>query len=348
MAPELSQNWKILQARLKAGSTSTSSASSSSSPSQTKTSKPAPKRKASDEPARDTNKKLKQAPKPKPNPKNLKAARTIAKPSPLTKGKMGAAHSTLSPLNAAPSTTVPSLQLLTSKHDISAESLAEAYSLGVSSSTLKSLPTVPNQGLSPDVSVESLGKYLAIDCEMVGVGPGGYESALARVSITDFHGKQVYDSYVVPRERVTDWRTHVSGIQAKHMHTARTFQEVQGQVAELLKGGRIVVGHDVKHDLKALELDHSSKMIRDTAKFSGFKKYGHGPKPALKVLAKEILGLDIQQGQHSSVEDARVAMLLFRRHKSAFDVEHANRYPDEAKGKPKVNFKGKAKKAKRG
>lgn len=339
MASELSQNWKILQARLKAGSTSTSSSSSSQT-----TSKPAPKRKASDEPARDTNKKLKQAPKPNPNSKE--SARQIAKPS--TKKKMGAAHSTLSPLNAAPSTAVPSLQLLTSKHDISAESLAEAYSLGVSSSTLKSLPTVPNQGLSPDISIESLGKYLAIDCEMVGVGPGGYESALARVSITDFHGKQVYDSYVVPRERVTDWRTHVSGIQAKHMHTARAFREVQEQVAELLKGGRIVVGHDVKHDLKVLELDHSSKMIRDTAKFSGFKKYGHGPKPALKVLAREILGLDIQQGQHSSVEDARVAMLLFRKHKSAFDVEHANRYPDEVKGKPKVNFKGKAKKAKRG
>jgi RNA exonuclease 4 len=179
---------------------------------------------------------------------------------------------------------------------------------------------------------------------MVGVGDGGYGDSLARVSVVDFHGKQVYDSFVKPRERVVDWRTHVSGVAPKHMATARTFDDAQGQVAELLKG-RIIVGHDVKHDLRVLELDHPSKMIRDTAKFSGFKKYGNGPKPALRVLAKEILGVEIQTGQHSSIEDARVAMLLFRKHKPAFDVEHANRYPDEAKPKPKKA--NKAKKTKR-
>ncbi|KAK4229926.1 putative RNA exonuclease 4 [Podospora fimiseda] len=324
MAPELSQNWKILQARLKAASPSTNS--------------PAKRKASSDEPVRDSK-------------KQKKTQQLIAKPSklkPSSSQKMGAAHSTLSPLNTTKSSALPSLQLLTSKHDdITAESLAEAYSLGISASSLKSLPTTPNEGLSPAVNVDTLGKYLAIDCEMVGVGPGGHESTLARVSITDFHGKQVYDSYVKPREKVTDWRTHVSGIQPKHMHIAREFQQVQEQVAELLKG-RIVVGHDVKHDFKVLELDHSSKMMRDTAKFSGFKKYGHGPKPALKVLAREILGVEIQQGQHSSIEDARVAMMLFRKHKSAFDVEHANKFPDEVQGKKKVNFKGKAKKARRG
>ena len=95
-------------------------------------------------------------------------------------------------------------------------------------------------------------------------------------------------------------------------------------MAELLKD-RILVGHDVKHDLEALLLDHPPKLIRDTAKFPGFKKYGHGPKPALRVLAQVLLGVEIQRGQHSSIEDARVAMLLFRKHKSAFDADHANR-----------------------
>jgi RNA exonuclease 4 len=57
-----------------------------------------------------------------------------------------------------------------------------------------------------------LGKYIAIDCEMVGIGPGGYESALARVSIVNFHGHVVIDKFVKPKEQVTDYRTHVSGI----------------------------------------------------------------------------------------------------------------------------------------
>ncbi|KLU81789.1 RNA exonuclease 4 [Magnaporthiopsis poae ATCC 64411] len=111
------------------------------------------------------------------------------------------------------------------------------------------------------------------------------------------------------------------------MAVARPFDEVQGQVARLLKG-RIMVGHDVKHDLAALELDHPHRAIRDTAKFSGFRKYGQGPKPALRVLAREILGLEIQDGTHSSIEDARVTMLLFRRHKPQFDIEFMSRFPE--------------------
>lgn len=51
-----------------------------------------------------------------------------------------------------------------------------------------------------------------MDCEMVGVGPGGEESMLARVSIVNYFGKCVYDKYVKPTEKVTDYRTAVSGI----------------------------------------------------------------------------------------------------------------------------------------
>lgn len=63
-----------------------------------------------------------------------------------------------------------------------------------------------------------MGKYIAIDCEMVGVGGGESErSVLARASIVSFHGEQIYDSFVKPKEYVTDWRTWVSGIAPKHM-----------------------------------------------------------------------------------------------------------------------------------
>jgi len=47
---------------------------------------------------------------------------------------------------------------------------------------------------------------------MVGVGEDGVESALARVSIVNFHGHLVLDKFVKPNEKVTDFRTHVSGI----------------------------------------------------------------------------------------------------------------------------------------
>jgi RNA exonuclease 4 len=127
------------------------------------------------------------------------------------------------------------------------------------------------------------------------------------------------------------------------MAMARNFEEVQAQVAELFEG-RIIVGHDIRHDLEALKLDHPRKNIRDTARFSEFKKYGHGPKPALRVLAREILGVEIQTGQHSSLEDARVAMLLFRKYKPAFDAEHAARYPEPAPRIAQPKVRGQTKK----
>ncbi|CRK19448.1 hypothetical protein BN1723_011873 [Verticillium longisporum] len=98
------------------------------------------------------------------------------------------------------------------------------------------------------------------------------------------------------------------------------------------------------HDLDALQLTHSIKDIRDTSKFPGFRQYGNGKKPALRKLAGEILKVEIQQGAHSSVEDAKVTMALFRRHKPAFDVDNTNRFPTFAPGARSAAKKPKKKK----
>ena len=171
------------------------------------------------------------------------------------------------------------------------------------------------------------GKYIALDCEMVGVGPNpDDDSALARVSIVNFNGDQVYDSYVRPKETVTDWRTHVSGIAAKHMVEARSLEQVQKDVAKLLDD-RVLVGHAIRNDLDALLLSHPKRDIRDTSRHPPYRKFAGGGSPRLKVLAAELLGLEIQGAAHSSVEDARATMLLFRRDKEAFDREHAKKWP---------------------
>ena len=62
---------------------------------------------------------------------------------------------------------------------------------------------------------------LAIDCEMVGVGESGRRSALARVCIVNDDGNVIYDEYVKPKERVTDFRSAVSGILPSHMDDHR-------------------------------------------------------------------------------------------------------------------------------
>jgi RNA exonuclease 4 len=58
----------------------------------------------------------------------------------------------------------------------------------------------------------SPGRYIAIDCEMVGVGLTGSISSLARVSLVNYHGVVILDEYVKPRGYVVDYRTRWSGI----------------------------------------------------------------------------------------------------------------------------------------
>ncbi|KAJ5894509.1 hypothetical protein N7495_006200 [Penicillium taxi] len=193
-----------------------------------------------------------------------------------------------------------------------------------STTTAESCTGKINEGRS---STAEVGKYVAMDCEMVGVGPNpDNDSALARVSIVNFNGDQVYDSYVRPKEMVTDWRTHVSGIAPKHMVDARDLEVVQKEVAAIMDG-RILVGHAVSNDLNALMFGHPKRDIRDTSKHPEYRKIAGGGSPRLKVLAEHFLGIKIQDGAHSSVEDARATMALYRREKDNFEREHLKKWP---------------------
>ncbi|KAJ3063763.1 3'-5' exonuclease, partial [Rhizoclosmatium hyalinum] len=178
-------------------------------------------------------------------------------------------------------------------------------------------------------TITKVGKYLAIDCEMVGVGHHGEQSALARVSIVNFHGHPLLDTYVIPQERVTDYRTHVSGITPELLDPRKTpnvmkFDEVQKLVSDLIQD-KIVVGHAIKNDFQALLLDHPRRLVRDTSEFKQFKAMARGRKPALRKLAKQILNLDIQSGEHSSVEDARVTMMIYKKYRTEWESSIARR-----------------------
>ena len=70
---------------------------------------------------------------------------------------------------------------------------------------------------SPPRPNHSPTKFVAIDCEMVGVGERGERSALARVSVVNFFGQVLLDSFVKPQERVTDYRTKWSGVRPKDL-----------------------------------------------------------------------------------------------------------------------------------
>lgn len=187
-----------------------------------------------------------------------------------------------------------------------------------SSANIKKVPQISNQKRAP-AQAPGLQKSLAIalDCEMVGTGPKGSISSLARLSAVDFlTGELLIDSLVRPQSAVTDWRTKYSGITAAAMSAAIQSNDVlDGSAAaraELFKYmdiQTVLVGHALHHDLAALGIRHTeivdSEVLAKKA-VGGQSKRGWG----LKTLCKDLLGVVVQDGEkegHDAVEDALAA-----------------------------------------
>ena len=172
------------------------------------------------------------------------------------------------------------------------------------------------------VSDEVKASYIALDCEMVGIGAQGKQSALARVSITGWNDELILDTFVQVPDRVTDFRTHVSGVRARDIRStnesAMELHACRKKVGDILKN-KILVGHSLKNDFAALMLDHPKSQIRDTAKYKPFMRAsgrngGKLRQRKLRDLVMENLGLTIQkEGEaHTSVEDAHATMELYK------------------------------------
>ena len=169
-----------------------------------------------------------------------------------------------------------------------------------------------------EVPVRELGKknqftnFIALDCEMV--EGASVEHMLARVSLVDYEGRVVYDVFVKPREKVIDYRTHITGITREVLgRRGEPFKVVRAKVIELMKD-KIVVGHAVHHDFEALEMPHpGDEKVRDTCSFPPLRPPKRKTTPSLRLLAEYWLDKQVQQGTHSSIEDARTAMILYKR-----------------------------------
>ncbi|XP_014304151.1 LOW QUALITY PROTEIN: apoptosis-enhancing nuclease [Myotis lucifugus] len=151
---------------------------------------------------------------------------------------------------------------------------------------------------------------------MVGTGPCGRVSEAGRCSVVSYHGDVLYDKYIRPEMPIVDYRTRWSGITRQHMRKAIPFQVAQKEILKLLKG-KVVVGHALHNDFRALKYVHPRSQTRDTTYVPNLLSQPGlhtRARVSLKELALQLLHKKIQVGQHghSSVEDAVTAMELYR------------------------------------
>ncbi|XP_030587510.1 apoptosis-enhancing nuclease [Archocentrus centrarchus] len=218
----------------------------------------------------------------------------------------------------------------TADHQSVIMALADRWEVDSGFSSEASLP--PSGRSSPCLS-SCPTTVVALDCEMVGTGPGGRCSELARCSILDYHGNVLYDKYVKPCQPVTDYRTRWSGIQRRHLHNATPFTQAREEILSILEG-KVVVGHSIYNDFEVLDMLHPCHMVRDTSttrllsRLAGFPSKCY---PSLKTLANKLLNRTIQVGKrgHCSVEDAQAALDLYKLVEGEWEQEVQNKLRDD-------------------
>ncbi|XP_032089616.1 apoptosis-enhancing nuclease-like isoform X2 [Thamnophis elegans] len=198
---------------------------------------------------------------------------------------------------------------------ISSEELASQPSSSQGLENLLISPSISGKRTSPLLPQKSV-KRVAIDCEMVGTGPSGKISELARCTVVSYDGDVIYDKYILPERPIVDYRTRWSGITWKHMRKAIYFRIAQGEIIQILKD-KIVVGHALHNDFQALKYFPPRAWRRDTSQCPLLKKKIAStlkPSMSLKNLAHQLLHKTPQVGRrgHSSVEDAQASMELYR------------------------------------
>ncbi|KAH8120573.1 hypothetical protein DFH11DRAFT_74416 [Phellopilus nigrolimitatus] len=163
-------------------------------------------------------------------------------------------------------------------------------------------------------------RYVALSTQFVYAGAQRVP-VLARVSVTDYRGNVLYDSFVRPTIRVEDYRTLVTGLQAEHLASAPHPAAVREQVSAIVRG-KIVVGHSMWIHFSLLGMCHPAIDTRDVALFLPFHRTlsSSSVKP-LKTLVSHLMRRKIGQGYEHPLEEARAALDLFRSYEDQWEDE---------------------------
>ncbi|KAJ3827406.1 hypothetical protein EV361DRAFT_110577 [Lentinula raphanica] len=151
---------------------------------------------------------------------------------------------------------------------------------------------------------------------------------VARVSVVDYRGSVLMDTFVRPTHYVQSFRFSETNIQLSDITNAPPFDEIRNRVASLIKS-KIIVGHSLWLFLSIMGLSHSALETRDLALFRPFRRKLYSSRIVdLPTLVHVYMGRNIRLGVEDSLENARACIDLFRSCEAQFEhVIHAGSWP---------------------
>lgn len=178
---------------------------------------------------------------------------------------------------------------------------------------------------------------MAIDSERVEIN-GLYEG-IARFSIVNYYYETLYDRFIIPPGKVTDYRTKFSGVTEEILKTALPFDIAKTEIIEILEG-KIIIGHTIDSDLGPLGYEPPNELLRDISTYPQYRG-PHVYPTSLKTLMRIQFREQVQKGEHSSVEDAISAMKLYKNCLYKFEKFLLGMKPKMTKGFKKDLFEEK-------
>eukprot|EP00501_MAST-03F_sp_TOSAG23-6_P002347 GSMAST32.ASY1.ANO1.2449.1 assembled CDS len=174
-------------------------------------------------------------------------------------------------------------------------------------STVQEVDDLSKTTVKKDLSDDTFNfdKIVALDCEMV-MTDHGHE--LARVTVVDWYGNVIYDTYVIPQ--------HTS---QKPIAAATTKSEkspilttTKSEKSPILTASTIIIGHSLECDFKALHLVHNK--VIDTAIIYPHARLGQY-KSSLRCIKTHLDRIIQNHGSlgHCSSEDAIAALDLVKK-----------------------------------
>ena len=156
---------------------------------------------------------------------------------------------------------------------------------------------------------------LALDCEMVICEDN--QRHLARLSIVNFNRHVIFDEYIKPTLKVKNYLFDITNIDPFKINHSQKFEFYKDKIFAILKN-RILVGHTLEKDFEVMDFKPDFRFVRD---ISEFKLFMDGKfKSSLKNLSEKYLKIKIQGGTHSSVEDSRATLELYKLYKREIDL----------------------------